>query len=175
MVVKNEQGGILFSVLMITIILVFLSSFLIKSTINETLVANNIKMYRSTFFKTDSCVYSVSNIDTDWVRDDNMLDLSVDVVTAKKTGSISFPVGDDVSVNFGSYEVLRIEKDSNNTLKKNGFYSMNHKAPPGIGMGTSSKTFEIRRFGIKAEAQHSQGNGKVAIEAGVSKYFPKSD
>jgi hypothetical protein len=49
------------------------------------------------------------------------------------------------------------------------FPKLNHKAPPPIGSGASPTHFEIRRYGVNAQAL----NNSATIQAGLYKFFNK--
>jgi len=168
---KDQNGGIMITVLMIIVVLTLSSVFLINTSISENKTVRNLRTYKNSFNKSDSGLSFLCRSETSWTKDSDLLDPDANDPLFENEISVILENGSEISI--CEYKIAKIQSSAEDNSKKH--YQLSHTAPAPSGSGTSVKKIQIRRFGIETTARDEVWKGSVTVNSGVHKYFPKSD
>ena len=181
---QNNDGSIMIVALLLLVALsvtVFMAS---ESSLTNSRMMRNNRAYLDNLYRAESGISMAIQENRDTWLDTGSALFDMDAASAVYTENpVQITDENGNPVNVARYEVARLEdyngdSDVDNKLDADAltrqFYSMAHTAPPSIGSGMSPKNFEMRRYGIMAQAIPRLGFNSLTLISGLSKLFNKS-
>lgn len=173
---KSSEGSTIIVALLMLVALSLAVFMAMENSLTDSKMMRSTRLYRDHLYRAETIISVAAEEHKDiWLDSASVLfDLSSGSAQVDRT-DVGLEDVDGNTLTVGDYSVARIENSPQSGSLSEEFYHLPHQAPPPIGSGYSSESFEIRRYGVFSTGRSNVSvSRQVTLQTGLLKMFNKS-